>query len=240
MRGLELAPGAGTEDVDIRDGEILALAGLEGHGQEGFLDALWGFGPAVGKVYAVGSGPEVEVTSPYAAQRLRIAYVPRDRRVDSAFADLSLRQNFELPTLQMDTKLGIISNRRTRARFEAFAGLLNLQFRRVDDPMRSLSGGNQQKVVLARWLALDPRVLLLNDPTRGVDLGTKREIYSILRELRENGVTVVLLSSEIDEIVEVADRVLVFHKGRLACDLSGGGVRREAILAAYFGITEEA
>ena len=239
VRGLELGSGAGTQDVDIRDGEIVALAGLEGHGQEAFLNALWGIGPVVGKIYLVTDDSEVEVRSPYVARRLKIAYVPRDRRTDAGFADLSLRQNFELPTLNMDTKVGIIVNRRTATRFRSFATMLNLQFGRIEDPMRSLSGGNQQKVILARWMALNPRALLLNDPTRGVDLGTKREIYAILREMRAKRVTVVFLSSEIDEILEVADRVLVFRENRLARDLNGSEVGRDAILAAYFGIAEQ-
>ena len=238
VRDLALGPGVATENVDIREGEILALAGLEGHGQEEFLDALWGFGAAVGKVYAVAGDSEAEVTSPYSAKKLRIAYVPRDRRAEAGFADLSVRQNFALPTLQMDTKLGMISNRRSDSRFRTFASSLRLRFGRVEDPMRSLSGGNQQKVILARWMALSPRVLLLNDPTRGVDLGTKREIYALLRELRDQRVTVVCLSSEIDEILEVADRVLVFRQNQVACNLRGPDVRRDAILAAYFGMTE--
>ena len=235
-RGLRLSPGADEIDVDIYVNQIVAIAGLEGQGQDEFLKSLWGSQVSGGHVAVVDGDTERKITSPHVARKLGIAYVPRDRRDESTFRELTIRQNFELPTLAMDTQFGLIRESRTSTRFAHFADVLNLRYGRATDPMSSLSGGNQQKVVLARWLAMSPRIMLLNDPTRGVDVGTKREIYTILEGLRDQKVTVVLLSTEIDEILEVADRVLVFRNQHLASDLKDAEISREAILADYFGI----
>ena len=224
--------------VEICRDQITALAGLEGHGQTDFLLSLWGAGDTGKRVNVVRDGSDFDVTSPYHAKKLGIAYVPRDRRTETTFAELSLRQNFELPTIHKDVRFGLIRSSLTDKRFGHFADEFGIVYRRSGDPIRSLSGGNQQKIVLARWLALDPQVLLLNDPTRGVDIGTKHKIYSVLRSLRDRGVTVVINSSEIDEILELADRVIVFRGGMVAEDLSEVRVTRENILKGYFGLGE--
>ena len=130
--------------------------------------------------------------------KLGVAYLPRERRGESLFESMSIRENFALPTLRQDRRGAFISAKRMRERFGEYISSLGIRLGTQDDPISSLSGGSQQKVVLARWLATDPRVLLLNDPTRGVDIMTKREIYATLDRLCASGMSVVMLSSEVE------------------------------------------
>ena len=225
--GVVLAAGGLT----LRAGEIVGLAGLEGQGQDEYLRALRS---AAGRDGA----------------RARIAYVARDRREESIFPPLSVRENFTAATLSKDARGGLISARRASARFAGYADRLKIRLGRDQDAITTLSGGNQQKVVIARALACDPGVLLLNDPTRGVDIGAKRDIYALLRELAASGMAIVMLSTEVDEHLELMDRVLVFRDGAPAAELSrtglastglsstgltSTGLTRGAIVAEFFG-----
>ena len=197
--------------LDLRAGELVGLAGLEGHGQDAFLRML-----------AAAGGDAA-------------AYVPRERRAESLFESKSIRENFGIATLGRDTRGGLISPRRTRARLAGYVDRLKIKLGDSDDPITTLSGGNQQKVVMARWLATDPRILLLNDPTRGVDIGAKRDLYALLLELAGRGLAVVMLSTEVDEHVELMDRVLVFREGRIQEELTRAQLSRQAIVGAFFG-----
>ncbi|HZQ64350.1 MAG TPA: sugar ABC transporter ATP-binding protein [Gaiellaceae bacterium] len=231
--GLQLAPRARPFDVEVRAGELVGVAGLEGHGQEAFLHALRGAGSFAGEVVA---SPGVVLGSPRQARRLGIVYVPRERRADATFEPLSIRENFALPTLWRDAVGRLaVTPRRSQRRFHPFVAKLGIRLRSVRDHMDTLSGGNQQKVVIARWLAADPKVLLLNDPTRGVDIGAKRDIYRLLVGLAGEGIAVVMLSSEVDEHVELMDRVLVFREAALAAELRREALDRQALVSAFFG-----
>jgi len=199
----------------LRAGEIVGLAGLEGQGQDEYLRALRS-GPA-------GAAPA------------RTAYVARDRREESIFPPLSIRENFTAATLNADARAGLISPRGAAARFAPYIDRLKIRLGRDHDAITTLSGGNQQKVVIARALASDPAVLLLNDPTRGVDIGAKRDIYALLRELAAAGLAIVMLSTEVDEHLELMDRVLVFRDGRPEAELARDGLSRSAIVGAFFG-----
>jgi len=193
--------------LNLRAGEIVGLAGLEGQGQDDYLRSLRAAGTA---------------------------YVARDRREESIFPPLSIRENFTAATLREDTRGGLISARRGSARLAAYTGRLKIRLGRDTDAITTLSGGNQQKVVIARALASDPRVLLLNDPTRGVDIGAKRDIYALLRELAADGMAIVMLSTEVDEHLELMDRVLVFRDGRPAAELQRQDLSRSSIVSAFF------
>jgi ABC-type sugar transport system ATPase subunit/ribose/xylose/arabinose/galactoside ABC-type transport system permease subunit len=210
-----LAAGLGSHRLDLRAGEIVGLAGLEGQGQDEYLRALRSAAPGSADV--------------------RIAYVARDRREESIFPPLSIRENFTAATLRQDVRGGLISPRRASARFAPYAQRLKIRLGRDHDAITTLSGGNQQKVVIARALARDPQVLLLNDPTRGVDLGAKRDIYALLRELAASGLAIVMLSTEVDEHLELMDRVLVFRGGLPAAQLRRDELSRSAIVGAFFG-----
>ena len=231
---LRLRPGSEPIDLAVRAGEIVGIGGLEGHGQDELLRALRGEAPWAGQVVRQGSAPVV-LGSPRSAARHGVAYVPRDRRLESVFPTLSTQENFAVPTLADDTRKGILRRRLTEQRFGRYVERLAISQGRSRAPITSLSGGNQQKVVIARWLAANPDVLLLNDPTRGVDLGAKRDIYALLRELASRGVAVVMLSTELDELVELMDRVLVFREGHVFWELSRETLSRQTLLAAFFG-----
>jgi ABC-type sugar transport system ATPase subunit len=200
--------------LDVRAGEMVGLAGLEGHGQDEFLKELWRAGSELG---------------------VRAAYVPRERRAEGLFESKSVRENFGLPTFDQDTRHGLLSHARTRERLSRYVERLRITMRDPEDQITTLSGGNQQKIVMARWLATDPEVLLLNDPTRGVDLGAKRDLYALLAELTAQGVAVVMLSSEVDEHIELMDRVVVFREHALFCEIERNRLSRQALVSAFFG-----
>ncbi|HEY7629433.1 MAG TPA: sugar ABC transporter ATP-binding protein [Thermoleophilaceae bacterium] len=200
--------------LEVRAGEMIGFAGLEGHGQDEFLKQLWQAAGEAG---------------------VRAAYVPRERRAEGLFESKSVRENFGLPTLRRDVRHGLLSHARTRERLARYVERLRITMRDPEDQITTLSGGNQQKVVMARWLATDPEVLLLNDPTRGVDLGAKRDLYALLAELTAQGVAVVMLSSELDEHVELMDRVVVFREHAVFCEIEHASLSRQALVAAFFG-----
>ena len=234
-RGLRLRPGGQPIDVELRAGELVGVAGLEGHGQSEFLEALWGAGATAGEVVRHAGGRRGHDPLPEHAARHDIAYVPRERRLDSLFAWMSIRENFALPTLAQDARWGWLSKRATRRRFEAYISRLGIVLGDPEDAITTLSGGNQQKVVIARWLASGPEVLLLNDPTRGIDIGAKNDLYALLGALASLGLAVVMLSTEVDEHVELMDRVLVFREHELFREIERGEVSRETLVSAFFG-----
>ncbi|MER6159371.1 sugar ABC transporter ATP-binding protein [Streptomyces sp. NPDC001868] len=233
--GVRLAPAAAPLDFAVRAGEIVGLVGLEGQGQDRLLHALRGVPPSSGTVSRVTSEETHRVTSPVDAYRSGIVYVPRERRGEALLPHLSIRENFGLPTLRRDTVSGVLRPGRTLARLRGHAERLRLVIRAQGDSISTLSGGNQQKVVIARWLASEPAVLLLNDPTRGVDLKAKRDLYAVLRGLCAEGVAVVMLSSEVDELLELMDRVVVFRESAVVAELPRSSLSRSALVGAYFG-----
>jgi ABC-type sugar transport system ATPase subunit len=233
--GVRLRPDGAGIDFELHAGEIVGLAGLEGQGQDAFLQALRGAGRVAGRVVRQTHGRAFEIDSPAAAARAGIAYVPRERRDEALFGVLSVRENFTLPTVGRDAALGFVRPAASERRLARYVDRLRIKLGRSSDGITTLSGGNQQKVVIARWLAAEPRILLLNDPTRGVDLGAKRDIYDLLAELTEEGIGVVMLSTEVDELIELMDRVLVFKEGELEAELGRASLTRPALVASYFG-----
>lgn len=226
-------------DVDIRAGELVGLAGLEGHGQEEFLDALRGSGVAQGSVLRVTDAGEAAISSFAVAATHRISYVPRERGRESMFGWMSIRENFGMPTLRDDARGGWLRPSSTRRRLEDYVRRLGIVMGGPEDRITTLSGGNAQKVIIARWLAAHPAILLLNDPTRGVDINAKRDLYALLKQLTEDGMAVVMLSSEVDEHIDLMDRVLVFREGELYREMSTDHLTRSAIVSAFFGDPEE-
>jgi ribose transport system ATP-binding protein len=240
IEALALAPDAEPIDDRVRAGEIVGLAGLDGHGQEAFLEALCGLhAPASGRVMVAAGQRPVPVTSFRQAVRRGIAYLARDRRLNGIFPSLSILDNFGLVSMGSDRRFGLIDRRRQRARYETWRRRLSIVAPPPDRPITALSGGNQQKVLLARWLALGPRVLLLNDPTRGVDQRTRETLYEVFRDLARNeGMALVALSTEIEELLRLCDRVMVFREQRVVARLSGASVSQDKVIAAMFGQVE--
>ncbi len=229
--------GGGAADVTIRRGTVVGVAGLEGHGQERFLRVLAGVElPDSGTVFRVhGDDLRARIRTRHDAARGGVYYLPRNRAQAGIFPPLSVLDNFALPTLAASARWGLIRPRSVRRRFEEFEKSLHIRVASGNARITSLSGGNQQKVLIARWLAADPAVLLLDDPTRGVDLPTKIDLHELLRDRASTGLAVVMVSTEIEELESVCDEVLVFHEQRIVARLVGTAIRRDAVLAAMFG-----
>lgn len=220
-------------DASFAPGDIVGLAGLEGHGQETFLKSLIGLErPRSGRIDLDGA----PIGSFHDTVRRGVAYLPRDRRWTGIFPALSVLDNFAISTAGRDTSAGLISASARRARFAEHVRRLSINAPDWNAPITTLSGGNQQKVLLARTLALEPRVLLLNDPTRGVDHATRLTLYEVFRDLAaREGMVLVVLSSEIEEILQLCQSVYVFHDHALAARLDGAAMTTETVISAMFG-----
>jgi len=236
--GIVLKAGRAPLTVRFRPGEIVGLAGLDGHGQEVFLEVLAGWRrPLAGEVRHSGRAGDAPrpIRNFRDAMRRGVAYLPRDRRRTGIFPALSILDNFAIASLNRDTRIGFISPRIRRERYSRFKDLLSIV---ADDPRRTittLSGGNQQKVLLARLLVREPDVLLLNDPTRGVDVATRQLLYGVFKDLASKGMTIVILSSEIEEAIFLSSRVLVFRDSTLSAELSGVELDNDRVISAMFG-----
>jgi len=237
--GLRLRQGGAPIDVTIRSGELVGLAGLEGHGQQAFLEALCGSGPARGEVRRRSAEGSAPIRNRREAAKHRIAYVPRERGRESLFGWMSIRENFGMPTLSKDSRAGWLRPALTRRRLNEYIDRLGIVLGDPEDRITTLSGGNAQKVIIARWLASDPKVLLLNDPTRGIDVNAKRDVYALLKALADAGMAIVMLSTEVDEHLGLMDRVLVFREGELYREMPADGLTRHALISAYFADPDE-
>jgi ribose transport system ATP-binding protein len=233
---LVLAPGRASLSEKILPGEIVGLAGLDGHGQETFLKILAGLvAPSAGTVTISDGDMTKSIARFRQAVAAGIVYLPRDRRSTGIFPTLSVLDNFAIATPGADTRGGLISPSHRLARFDAYRDRLSIVAPNAKAPITTLSGGNQQKVLLARALSLNPKVLLLNDPTRGVDVATRRILYGVFRDLARDGMALVILSSEIEEILVLSKRVLVFRDHALASRLEAAAMRADSVIAAMFG-----
>jgi rhamnose transport system ATP-binding protein len=163
--------------------------------------------------------------------------VPEDRREQGLVLDLSIERNATLPRLGAVSRWGLMSRSRERSLAGKWADRLRVKRRRLADPVATLSGGNQQKVVLGKWLATEPDVLIVDEPTRGIDIGAKVEVHALLAELAASGIAVLMISSELPEVLGMADRVLVMHEGRVTAELSGSDATEESVLQAATGGT---
>jgi len=237
IQDLALRRGASTMALAVDRGEILGLAGLEGQGQVDLAECVCGLQrPASGAVLiADGSGTWRAVRNFGDANRRGIAYVPRDRKQEGLFFSLSTLDNFSLTLMRELNHIGVIRPSVVRLRYGEYAELLHLKVRHSSDPVGTLSGGNQQKVLLARWLSTRPQILVLNDPLRGVDANTKEELYQLFRKLAADGLAIVLVSTEILELLTLCDRIAVFHDGGLQAVLPAARTTDTDVVAAMFG-----
>lgn len=224
----------------LAPGEIVGLAGLDGHGQAAFLEVLAGVrAPLEGTVEAIGDDRRHAIRGARDAYRLGIVYLPQDRKNEGIFPSLSVLDNFRMLTLGRTGRWGFLSPRRDQAAFESRRERLGIVLASPAAPITSLSGGNQQKVLLARLLEAQPRVMLLNDPTRGVDHPTRLALFTLFEELaHESGLAVVVLSTEIDEIVSHCHRAVVFREGAPSAELDRSALTMDAVLSAMFGQLE--
>ncbi|MFV0252860.1 MAG: sugar ABC transporter ATP-binding protein [Beutenbergiaceae bacterium] len=221
------------EDVSLtlRQGEVLGLAGLVGAGRTEIAETIFGLRPATaGTVYV--DGEPVTIRSPHQAVRRGIALVTEDRRGTGIVGDLGTQVNMALASLERRTRLQFVQHRTERDQAIATASRLHLAAGALPRSIRTLSGGNQQKAVLGKWLMSTPRILILDEPTRGVDVGAKSEIYTAIDSLTRDGMAVLLISSEMPEILGLCDRVAVIRAGRLVAEYTGDEASEELLMAA--------
>lgn len=218
----------------VRRGEIVALAGLVGAGRSEVARAVFGIDRWDAGSVTV-DGRALPAGSPTAAMSAGLALVPEDRRQQGLVMELSIERNIGLTGLRSLRRGLTISRAAERDRARDWALRLQLKFARLSDGVGVLSGGNQQKVVLAKWLATEPSVLIVDEPTRGIDVGTKAEVHRLLSELAGQGIAVLMISSDLPEVLGMADRVLVMHEGRLTAEISRAEATEESVMSAATG-----
>jgi len=219
---------------EVRRGEIVALAGLIGAGRTEVARAIFGVDRwDAGSVTLAGT--PLPPGSPTRAMAAGVALVPEDRRAQGLVMDLSIERNLGLTQLRTLHRGGLMNRRRERSRAADWALRLQLKYGRLSDAVGLLSGGNQQKVVLAKWLATQPVVLIVGEPTRGIDVGTKAEVHRLLSELAGRGLAVLMISSDLPEVLGMADRVLVMREGRLVAEIARADATEESVMAAATG-----
>jgi len=213
----------------IRAGEIVGLSGLVGAGRTEMMQTLFGITPARGGCLKI-AGNSLVPQTPMEAINAGIALVPEDRKKQGVVLEMAVSENLSLASLRRDQKAGLINRRAESDLCREMIGKLRIKTPGGKQPAQFLSGGNQQKVVLGKWLAMRPRVLLLDEPTRGIDVGAKQEIYQLMEQLAADGVAILFVSSEMEELLGMADRVLVMHQGRMTGELTGSGLTEQSVM----------
>ncbi|HEY1342338.1 MAG TPA: sugar ABC transporter ATP-binding protein [Bryobacteraceae bacterium] len=225
--------------IQVRAGEILGIAGLVGSGRTEFAETLFGLTPAESGEILL-RGKPVRIDSPDAAIRLGIGYVPEDRRQHGVVLDLPIDANTSLAALPSISRRGLIDRALETQLARGYVEKLRIKTPSLHAEAGSLSGGNQQKVALARWLAVRPAVLILDEPTQGVDVASKSEIHSLMVDLAQQGMAIIMISSELPEILGMSDRIAVMHAGRVAGVLQRAEATQQKILALALGHALEA
>ena len=225
--------------LSVGVGEIVGLGGLDGQGQKSLLLALFGVLRGVtGRVTV--ADREVRPGSPAAAKSVGIALVPEDRKTEGLMLPMSIADNLAIASLDALSTGPFVDGAKERAAIQRAIARLQIKLRAASDAVSTLSGGNQQKVVLAKWLMTDPRIILLNDPTRGIDVGTKQELYRLMRELADQGAAILFYSTDYDELIGCCDRVAIMYDGRIVRELEGDDLTETNIVASSLNIDTDA
>ncbi|NPV65861.1 MAG: sugar ABC transporter ATP-binding protein [Anaerolineae bacterium] len=224
------------EDISFKlyRGEILGVAGLVGAGRTELAETIFGLRPAHAGVIRL-DGQPVTIRRPAQAIAQGIGFVPEDRKAQGLFLRMGVGENIVMAVLRQLTRLGLIQGGRAESIARDFVARLDIRTPSIQQRVRNLSGGNQQKVVIAKWLTLKPRVLILDEPTRGIDVGAKAEIYHLMNDLAAQGVGILMISSELPEVLGVSDRVLVMHEGRLTGEFDPRTATQDDIMSAATG-----
>jgi len=232
VRGLSGPPKIRDVSFQVRRGEIVGLAGLIGAGRTEVARLLIGAEKKTGGKVIL-NGKEISITHPSQAVARKIAYVPEDRKKAGLILPMTVRENITMSShREVSNRLGVISAVKENAMTDEYISALSIKVSGREQVVRNLSGGNQQKVVISKWLATMPVVLILDEPTRGIDVGAKAEVHAIIAALADTGVAILMISSELPEILHVSDRVLVMHEGRITGDLMRGEATEETIMRA--------
>jgi ribose transport system ATP-binding protein len=226
--------------VSVKKGEIVGLGGLDGQGQSEFLLALFGVLRSVEGELLINGLPR-SIAHPNQAKALGVgmALIPEDRKTQGLLLPMSIRDNLVLAAAPDLSKHGVIDRKRERVAIDEVVRRLQIKVNDLDAPVRTLSGGNQQKVVIGKWLMKEPRILLLNDPTRGIDVGTKQEVYRLIRELAGAGIAILFYSTDYEELIALCDRVVVCYGGKLIRELEGEDVNEHNLITASLNISGE-
>ena len=228
-RNLSRAPAVREVNLELRAGEVLGIAGLVGAGRTELLRCLAGADRYTGSVSAGGTA----LRSPQDALRAGVAYAPEDRKAQGLLLDLTLEENLTLPVLRRYSRFGLIDPSARRAAAAGAVRDLGIEPPNLERDARLFSGGNQQKAVVARWLLSGARVLLLDEPTRGVDIGAKADLFTLIRRLASEGQAVIFVSSELEEVAAISDRLLVMVEGQIVSELPGGANEAEILDVIY-------
>lgn len=239
VRGLH-ATNVRDVSFTLRAGEVIGLGGLQGQGQSELLSALFGVNPAVQGQIQI-SGQRVTLRKPQQAMRAGIAYIPGNRGREGLFLQRPILENLTFTSMASRARWGgILSPGKERSAAAAMVKDLLIKIGQLSDPVSTLSGGNQQKVVVGKWMLNEPRVLLMDDPTKGVDIGAKAEIYDLIDRLTEAGVAVVINSSENMELLNLSDRILVLYEGRIVSELAAAELTENRLIAASLRVSTSA
>ncbi|HEY0792764.1 MAG TPA: ATP-binding cassette domain-containing protein [Chthoniobacterales bacterium] len=225
--------------LDVRKGEIVGLGGLDGQGQSEILLALFGVLRGVGGEVRIDGTPR-SIGNPREAKAsgVGMAFIPEDRKTQGLLLSMSIRDNLVLAAAPDLSRHGVIDSAKERTAIDAAVRKLQIKVNDLEAPVRTLSGGNQQKVVIGKWLMKEPRILLLNDPTRGIDVGTKQEVYRLIRELAEAGIAILFYSTDYEELIGMCDRVMVCYGGKLIRELEGKDLNEHNLITASLNLGE--
>ncbi|MCI8591464.1 MAG: sugar ABC transporter ATP-binding protein [Lachnospiraceae bacterium] len=216
-------------NFSLKKGEIVGLAGFVGAGRTEVLSAIFGADrPDSGEIFI--KGEKVTIRSPRDAIRHRISMIPENRRDDGLITSMSIKENAQVAVMDRISEKGILNKKKSVELMEHMIENYGIKIGSMDDGILTLSGGNQQKVVIAKWIGNDPEILLCDEPTRGIDVGAKSEVYSILRDIAKEGIGILMVSSELPELLALCDRILVMHEGRLTGELSREEASEELIM----------
>ncbi|MFC5540782.1 sugar ABC transporter ATP-binding protein [Ureibacillus suwonensis] len=214
---------------NVRKGEVVGMAGLMGAGRTEVAETIFGYRRAHGGDILIDE-KKVSIKTPIDAMKHKIGYVTEDRKTKGLVLDFSIQENVSLANLKKVSSSGVVNKEKETSLVNQYIQQLKIRTSSPKQSAKSLSGGNQQKVVLAKWLGTEPEVLILDEPTRGVDIGAKKEIYQIINDLAQAGVAILMISSELPEIIGMADRVLVMHEGKITGQVSKEEMTQERIM----------
>ncbi|MCC6801852.1 MAG: sugar ABC transporter ATP-binding protein [Anaerolineae bacterium] len=229
VRNVRLPNSTVRNSFTLNRGEVLGIAGLLGSGRSELARAIFGVDPKVEGDITL-DGVPVHIHSSQDAIAHGLGYLPEDRKAGGLFLEMSIKLNIESAVIDAVSQGGMLVASKERALAQGYVRQLNISTPGIEQEVRRLSGGNQQKTLVAKWLAIKPKVLIVDEPTRGIDVGAKKEIYHLLRELAESGVGIVMISSELPEILGMSDRVLVMHDGALVAEYSAADASEEKII----------
>jgi ABC-type sugar transport system ATPase subunit len=219
----------------VHAGEVLGLAGLQGSGNSALLAGLFGAWPKAVKGDVYLEGRRFLIRSPRWSIRNGLAYLTNDRQGAGLIPGLTAAQNISLASLKTISSWGVLQTKKEMEMAARQAKSLAIRGASLTQDIQNLSGGNQQKVLLAKWVETRPRVFLLDEPTRGIDIGAKHEVYELIRQWTAEGISILLITSELQELIGLADRILVMHRGRISAEFSRAQGTQERILQAAMG-----